>query len=73
MSASRTTSYFFRNNNSILVPVTSYVHDAAINPSTSASSSPPPAHFVDAYCGAGVFALTPRPTLRTSCRIGLSA
>jgi len=48
---------FFQNNNSVLVPLTSYVRDA-IFPSTSASSTPPPTHLVDAYCGAGLFALT---------------
>jgi tRNA (uracil-5-)-methyltransferase len=52
---------FFQNNNSVLVPLTSYVRNAIFPPistSESASSTPPPTHLVDAYCGAGLFALT---------------
>jgi tRNA (uracil-5-)-methyltransferase len=52
---------FFQNNNSVLVPLTSYVRDAIFPPtstSESVSSTPPPTHLVDAYCGAGLFALT---------------
>ncbi|KAI0290814.1 hypothetical protein BC826DRAFT_1106278 [Russula brevipes] len=63
---------FLQNNNDVLVPLTSYVRDA-IFPSTSASSSPPPNHLVDAFCGAGLFALTPAPHLRQVAGIGLFA
>ena len=56
---------FFQNNNSILVPLTSYVRDA-IFPSTTTSSLhgvpvttyPPPTHLVDTYCGSGLFGIT---------------
>lgn len=65
---------FFQNNNSVLVPLTSYVRDA-IFPSTStgASSTPPPTHLVDAYCGAGLFALTLAPHFTQVAGIELSA
>ncbi|KAK7687999.1 hypothetical protein QCA50_008369 [Cerrena zonata] len=43
-------SSFFQNNNSILVPLTSYVRDA-IFPSSSSSTQQKPTHLVDAYCG----------------------
>ncbi|KAH9075529.1 S-adenosyl-L-methionine-dependent methyltransferase [Lactarius deliciosus] len=53
---------FFQNNNSVLVPLTSYVRDAIFPPATadppSTTPPPPPTHLVDAYCGAGLFALT---------------
>ncbi|KAF8467507.1 S-adenosyl-L-methionine-dependent methyltransferase [Russula ochroleuca] len=65
---------FFQNNNSVLVPLTSYVRDA-IFPSTaaSASSTLPPTHLVDAYCGAGLFALTLAPHFTQIAGIELSA
>ncbi|KAH9992499.1 S-adenosyl-L-methionine-dependent methyltransferase [Russula compacta] len=67
---------FFQNNNSVLVPLTSYVR-GAIFPSTStstcASSIPPPTHLVDAYCGAGLFALTLAPHFTQVAGIELSA
>jgi tRNA (uracil-5-)-methyltransferase len=51
---------FFQNNNSVLVPLTSYVRDAIFPPERTPASAhpPPPTHLVDAYCGAGLFALT---------------
>ncbi|VDB95848.1 unnamed protein product [Peniophora sp. CBMAI 1063] len=52
---------FFQNNNSVLVPLTSYVRDAIFPPSSSTattSAATPPTHLVDAYCGAGLFALS---------------
>jgi tRNA (uracil-5-)-methyltransferase len=61
---------FFQNNNSVLVPLTSYVRDA-IFPSTSTSA--PPTHLVDAYCGAGLFALTLAPHFTQVAGIELSA
>ncbi|EPQ61280.1 S-adenosyl-L-methionine-dependent methyltransferase [Gloeophyllum trabeum ATCC 11539] len=49
---------FFQNNNSVLVPLTTYVRDA-IFPAASLSSAPEkPTHLVDAYCGSGLFAIT---------------
>ncbi|TFY63466.1 hypothetical protein EVJ58_g3233 [Rhodofomes roseus] len=59
---------FFQNNNSILVPLTSYVRSAIFNGqapiATNASAAPPspprrvPTHLIDAYCGSGLFAIT---------------
>jgi len=63
---------FFQNNNSVLVPLTAYVRDA-IFPSTSASGTLPPTHLVDAYCGAGLFALTLAPHFTQVAGIELSA
>ena len=68
---------FFQNNNSVLVPLTSYVRDAIFPPapptSASTSASPPPTHLVDAYCGAGLFALTLAPHFTKIAGIELSA
>lgn len=64
---------FFQNNNSVLVPLTSYVRDAIFPPTASASSTLPPTHLVDAYCGAGLFALTLAPHFTQVAGIELSA
>jgi tRNA (uracil-5-)-methyltransferase len=65
---------FFQNNNSVLVPLTTYVRDAIFPPvPPSASASPPPTHLVDAYCGAGLFALTLAPHFTKVAGIELSA
>lgn len=65
---------FFQNNNSVLVPLTSYVRDAIFPPTSSpAPSTPPPTHLVDAYCGAGLFALTLAPHFSQVAGIELSA
>ncbi|KAI0292965.1 S-adenosyl-L-methionine-dependent methyltransferase [Multifurca ochricompacta] len=61
---------FFQNNNSVLVPLTSYVRDA-IFPATP--NAPSPTHLVDAYCGAGLFALTLAPHFTKVAGIELSA
>lgn len=62
-----TASAFFQNNNSILVPLTSYVNSsifdrlAPVPSSSSAPASPSrrvPTHLIDAYCGSGLFAIT---------------
>ncbi|KII86275.1 hypothetical protein PLICRDRAFT_43861 [Plicaturopsis crispa FD-325 SS-3] len=65
---------FFQNNNSILVPLTTYVRDA-IFPPTSSSSPPPPrlTHLIDAYCGSGLFAITLSEHFDTIAGIELSA
>ena len=69
---------FFQNNNSVLVPLTSYVRDAIFPPApptsatASASPPPPPTHLVDAYCGAGLFALTLAPHFTKIAGIELS-
>ncbi|KAG5640537.1 hypothetical protein DXG03_008174 [Asterophora parasitica] len=60
---------FFQNNNSVLVPLTSYVRDAIFPAITSTS---PPTHLVDAYCGSGLFAITLSPHFSTVAGIELS-
>ncbi|KAF8262755.1 S-adenosyl-L-methionine-dependent methyltransferase, partial [Lactarius quietus] len=56
---------FFQHSNSALVPLTSYVLEAISPPTPTPASTPahplPPTHLVDAYCGAGLFALTLAP------------
>ncbi|KAG6854170.1 hypothetical protein C0991_009822 [Blastosporella zonata] len=68
---------FFQNNNSVLVPLTTYVHDAIFPKSDAAaittdSDALPPTHLVDAYCGAGLFAITLSPHFQTVAGIELS-
>ncbi|KAG6824968.1 hypothetical protein H0H92_005287 [Tricholoma furcatifolium] len=69
---------FFQNNNSVLVPLTSYVRDAIFPASASSgmittdSDAPQPTHLVDAYCGAGLFAITLSPYFQTIAGIELS-
>lgn len=62
---------FFQNNNSVLVPLTTYVRDA-ISPYKAPSSSHP-THLVDAYCGAGLFAITLSPYFTKVAGIELSS
>ncbi|KAI0056764.1 S-adenosyl-L-methionine-dependent methyltransferase [Artomyces pyxidatus] len=69
---------FFQNNNSVLIPLTSYVKDAIFPPSSSAVSSASPTteqptHLVDAYCGAGLFAISLAPHFSKVAGIELSA
>ncbi|PCH33130.1 tRNA methyltransferase [Wolfiporia cocos MD-104 SS10] len=70
---------FFQNNNSVLLPLTSYVRDAIFPPSStiadpsSHTARPRPTHLVDAYCGSGLFALTLAPHFGTVAGIELSA
>lgn len=54
---------FFQNNNSILVPLTTYVRDAIFSPPSSDASTTRknPTHLVDTYCGSGLFAITLSP------------
>ena len=51
-----TAGTFFQNNNSALVPLTSYVHDA-IFPAVGTVERVKPTHLVDAYCGSGLFSI----------------
>ena len=69
-----TAGSFFQNNNSVLVPLTSYVRDAIFPPSatTSFPDKPKPTHLVDAYCGSGLFAITLSPHFETIAGIELS-
>ncbi|KAJ6597952.1 tRNA methyltransferase [Mycena sp. CBHHK59/15] len=59
---------FFQNNNSVLPSLTSYVQACIF-----AASSPRPTHLVDAYCGAGLFAIALAPHFTTVAGIELSA
>jgi tRNA (uracil-5-)-methyltransferase len=51
-----TAGSFFQNNNSVLVPLTSYVRDSIF-----AIPGPRPTHLVDAYCGSGLFSIMLSP------------
>ncbi|KZV65147.1 S-adenosyl-L-methionine-dependent methyltransferase [Peniophora sp. CONT] len=66
---------FFQNNNSVLVPLTSYVRDAIFPPASASASpsTPAPTHLVDAYCGAGLFALSLAEKFEKVAGIELSA
>ncbi|ETW78399.1 hypothetical protein HETIRDRAFT_68397 [Heterobasidion irregulare TC 32-1] len=64
---------FFQNNNSVLVPLTEFVRDAVFPSSSSSPSSERPTHLVDAYCGAGLFAITLAPHFQKVAGIELSA
>ena len=63
---------FFQNNNSVLVPLTDYVRDS-IFLSPPGSPSERPTHLVDAYCGAGLFAITLSPHFDIIAGIELSS
>jgi tRNA (uracil-5-)-methyltransferase len=63
---------FFQNNNSVLVPLTDYVRDAIFLSTPAATPSERPTHLVDAYCGAGLFAITLSPHFDTIAGIELS-
>lgn len=66
-----TAGSFFQNNNSVLVPLTSYVRDA-IFPADS-PPDPRPTHLVDAYCGSGLFSIMLSPEFEKVRGIELSA
>ena len=63
---------FFQNNNSVLVPITSYVRDVIFT-ADGASDKPRPTHLVDAYCGSGLFAITLSDDFEKVVGIELSA
>ena len=65
-----TAGTFFQNNNSALVPLTSYVRDAIFPPGTPSSAAP--THLVDAYCGSGFFSIMLSPYFSTVAGIELS-
>ena len=48
---------FFQNNNSVLVPLISYVRDAIFTDNGTSDKSRP-THLIDAYCGSGLFAIS---------------
>lgn len=64
-----TAGSFFQNNNSVLIPLTDYVRNAIFSP----AEPTPPTHLVDAYCGAGLFAITLSPKFTTVAGIELSS
>ncbi|KAF8196298.1 S-adenosyl-L-methionine-dependent methyltransferase [Mycena galopus ATCC 62051] len=80
-------SSFFQNNNSVLPSLVEYVRGRIFAPFADAATSnlesnatdgagaetPAPTHLVDAYCGAGLFAITLSPHFRTVTGIELSA
>jgi tRNA (uracil-5-)-methyltransferase len=66
-----TAGSFFQNNNSVLVPLTSYVRDAVF--SCEPPLDPQPTHLVDAYCGSGLFAITLSPQFKKVAGIELSS
>ena len=63
---------FFQNNNSVLVPLTSYVRDA-IFATDKVSEKPRPTRLVDAYCGSGLFAISLTDDFEKVVGIELSA
>ncbi|OCH94189.1 S-adenosyl-L-methionine-dependent methyltransferase [Obba rivulosa] len=68
-----TAGSFFQNNNSVLVPLTSYVRDAIFErPSGRIPDEVRPTHLVDAYCGSGLFAITLAPHFTRVAGIELS-
>ncbi len=66
-----TAGSFFQNNNSVLVPLTSYVRDAVF--ACDPPLDPQPTHLVDAYCGSGLFAITLSPQFEKVAGIELSS
>lgn len=62
---------FFQNNNSVLMPLTTYVSDSIFRQPGSGTTKP--THLVDAYCGAGLFAITLSPHFSTVAGIELSS
>ncbi|KAI0757521.1 S-adenosyl-L-methionine-dependent methyltransferase [Daedaleopsis nitida] len=68
-----TAGTFFQNNNSALIPLTSYVRDAIFPTAADDGARPKPTHLVDAYCGSGLFALTLARHFSTIAGIELSA
>ena len=66
-----TAGSFFQNNNSVLVPLTSYARDAIFP--EAAPPDPKPTHLVDAYCGSGLFSIMLSPHFDVVRGIELSA
>ncbi|EJF58849.1 S-adenosyl-L-methionine-dependent methyltransferase [Dichomitus squalens] len=68
-----TAGTFFQNNNSALVPLTSYVRDAAFPATDASEGAAKPTHLVDAYCGSGLFSIMLAPHFDKVAGIELSA
>ncbi|KAK8847679.1 hypothetical protein IAR55_005538 [Kwoniella newhampshirensis] len=60
---------FFQNNNSILIPLTTYVKEAIFPPGSTAF---PPTHLVDTYCGSGLFGITLSPCFEKVAGVEIS-
>ncbi|WVQ77596.1 hypothetical protein IAR50_007284 [Cryptococcus sp. DSM 104548] len=70
-----TAGSFFQNNNSILIPLTTYVQEAIFPPPTSPYYSPDtplPTHLVDTYCGSGLFGITLSPKFQRVAGVEIS-
>ncbi|KAJ6592841.1 S-adenosyl-L-methionine-dependent methyltransferase [Mycena capillaripes] len=61
---------FFQNNNSVLPSLTDYVKSRIF---AEPAGGPRPTHLVDAYCGAGLFAISLSPDFTTVAGVELSA
>ena len=68
-----TAGTFFQNNNSALVPLTSYVREAAFPSVDATEGAAKPTHLVDAYCGSGLFSIMLAPHFDKVAGIELSA
>ena len=68
-----TAGTFFQNNNSALVPLTSYVREAAFPSADATEGAAKPTHLVDAYCGSGLFSVMLAPHFDKVAGIELSA
>ncbi|KAJ7660000.1 S-adenosyl-L-methionine-dependent methyltransferase [Mycena rosella] len=67
-------SSFFQNNNAVLPGLVEYVRERIFaNPNPSPNPPPTPTHLVDAYCGAGLFAIALSPHFTNIAGIELSA
>ncbi|KAJ7189114.1 tRNA methyltransferase [Mycena filopes] len=63
-------SSFFQNNNSVLPSLATYIESRIFDP---VAPGPRPTHLVDAYCGAGLFAISLAANFQTVVGIELSA
>ncbi|KIR80291.1 tRNA (uracil-5-)-methyltransferase [Cryptococcus gattii E566] len=67
-----TAGSFFQNNNSILIPLTTYVQEA-IFPPNAKPNLPRPTHLVDTYCGSGLFGVTLSPSFTAVAGVEISS
>ncbi|OWZ35044.1 tRNA (uracil-5-)-methyltransferase [Cryptococcus neoformans c45] len=67
-----TAGSFFQNNNSILIPLTTYVQEA-IFPSNPNPHNTRPTHLVDTYCGSGLFGITLSPSFTAVAGVEISS
>lgn len=67
-----TAGSFFQNNNSILIPLTTYVQEAIFPPNPK-PNLPRPTHLVDTYCGSGLFGVTLSPSFTAVAGVEISS